>query len=107
MKWFQSLGINKEKLRLRPHGDDELAHYSSACYDIEYKFDFGWSELEGIADRGTFDLDQHMNASNKKLTYFDQINNDVDIFSFIYLTLILIFFSSLLTSNETKLFSIL
>ena len=76
MKWFQSLGINKEKLRLRPHGDDELAHYSSACYDIEYKFDFGWSELEGIADRGTFDLDQHMNASNKKLTYFDQINNE-------------------------------
>jgi len=76
MKWFHSLGINKEKLRLRPHGEDELAHYSSACYDIEYKFDFGWSELEGIADRGTFDLDQHMNASNKKLTYFDQINNE-------------------------------
>ena len=76
MKWFESLGINKEKLRLRAHGDDELAHYSSACYDIEYKFDFGWSELEGIADRGTFDLDQHMNASNKKLTYFDQANNE-------------------------------
>jgi glycyl-tRNA synthetase len=76
MKWFESLGINKEKLRLRAHGDDELAHYSSACYDIEYKFDFGWSELEGIADRGTFDLDQHMGASNKKLTYFDQVNNE-------------------------------
>jgi len=75
MKWFESLGINKEKLRLRAHGDDELAHYSSACYDIEYKFDFGWSELEGIADRGTFDLDQHINSSGKKLTYFDQINN--------------------------------
>ena len=76
MKWFESLGINKKKLRLRAHGDDELAHYSSACYDIEYKFDFGWSELEGIADRGTFDLDQHMRASNKKLTYFDQVNNE-------------------------------
>ena len=76
MKWFESLGINKEKLRLRAHGDDELAHYSSACYDIEYKFDFGWSELEGIADRGTFDLEQHMGASNKKLTYFDQVNNE-------------------------------
>ena len=75
MKWFESLGINKEKLRLRAHGDEELAHYSSACYDIEYKFDFGWSELEGIADRGTFDLDQHINSSGKKLTYFDQINN--------------------------------
>ena len=76
MKWFESLGIDKEKLRLRAHSDDELAHYSSACYDIEYKFDFGWSELEGIADRGTFDLDQHMGASNKKLTYFDQVNNE-------------------------------
>jgi len=75
MKWFESLGINKDKLRLRAHGNDELAHYSSSCYDIEYKFDFGWSELEGIANRGTFDLDQHMQASNKKLTYFDQINN--------------------------------
>jgi len=76
MNWFKSIGINSDKLRLRPHGKDELAHYSSACYDIEYKFDFGWSELEGIADRGTFDLDQHINASNKKLTYFDQINNE-------------------------------
>ena len=75
MKWFQSLGINKEKLRLRAHGSDELAHYSSACYDIEYKFDFGWSELEGIADRGTFDLDQHIEKSGKKLTYFDQLEN--------------------------------
>ena len=76
MKWFESLGINKDKLRLRAHGDDELAHYSSACFDIEYKFDFGWSEIEGIADRGTFDLDKHMKASNKKLTYFDQPNNE-------------------------------
>tara|TARA_Y100001970_G_scaffold103405_1_gene129746 strand:- start:4252 stop:5706 length:1455 start_codon:yes stop_codon:yes gene_type:complete len=75
LSWFQSLGINPDKLRLRAHGEDELAHYSSACYDIEYKFDFGWSELEGIADRGTYDLDQHMKSSNKKLTYFDQQNN--------------------------------
>ena len=75
MKWFESLGINKDKLRLRAHGDDELAHYSSACFDVEYKFDFGWSELEGIADRGTYDLDQHMKHSNKKLTYFDKANN--------------------------------
>ena len=75
LKWFQSLGINKNKLRLRAHGNDELAHYSSACYDIEYKFDFGWSELEGIADRGTFDLDQHIEKSGKKLTYFDQLEN--------------------------------
>ena len=76
MKWFESLGINKEKLRLRAHGNDELAHYSSACFDVEYKFDFGWSELEGIADRGTYDLNQHIKHSNKKLTYFDQQNNE-------------------------------
>ena len=76
LNWFKSLGINPEKLRLRAHGNDELAHYSSACYDIEYRFDFGWSELEGIADRGTYDLSKHMEHSNKKLTYFDQPNNE-------------------------------
>jgi len=75
LNWFKSLGINSDKLRLRAHGNDELAHYSSACYDVEYKFDFGWSELEGISDRGTYDLDQHIAHSNKKLTYFDQQNN--------------------------------
>ena len=75
LKWFTSLGINQEKLRLRAHGDDELAHYSSACYDVEYLFDFGWSELEGIADRGTYDLDKHAEFSGKKMTYFDQPNN--------------------------------
>ena len=75
LSWFKKLGISEDKLRLRAHGDDELAHYSSACFDVEYKFDFGWSELEGIADRGTYDLDQHMEHSGKKLTYFDTINN--------------------------------
>lgn len=71
LKWFERLGINPEKLRLRAHGEDELAHYSSACYDVEYQFPFGWSELEGVADRGTFDLDQHNAHSEKKQTYFD------------------------------------
>ena len=61
---------------MRAHGDDELAHYSSACFDVEYEFDFGWSELEGIADRGTYDLDQHAEHSGKKLSYFDQPNNE-------------------------------
>ena len=75
LNWFIRLGINKDKLRLRAHSDDELAHYSSACYDIEYDFPFGWSELEGIADRGTFDLDQHTNFSKKKLNYFDPKSN--------------------------------
>ena len=71
LNWFVQLGITKDKLRLRPHGDDELAHYSSACSDIEYEFPFGWSELEGVADRGTYDLDQHIEHSKKKLNYFD------------------------------------
>ncbi|MFQ6611311.1 MAG: glycine--tRNA ligase, partial [Fidelibacterota bacterium] len=75
LNWFKSLGISEEKLRLRPHGSDELAHYSSACFDVEYQFDFGWSELEGIADRGTFDLDRHQEYSGKRLTYFDTITN--------------------------------
>ena len=75
LEWFKKLGVTPEKLRLRPHGDDELAHYSTACYDIEYEFPFGWSELEGIADRGTYDLDQHIEHSGKKLSYFDQPNN--------------------------------
>jgi len=76
LNWFKSLGINDTKLRLRAHGDDELAHYSSACFDVEYEFDFGWSELEGIADRGTYDLDKHTEHSGKKLSYFDQPNNE-------------------------------
>lgn len=75
LKWYQNLGINKDKLRLRPHEFDELAHYSAACYDVEYNFPFGWSELEGIADRGTFDLDQHNKHSKKKQTYFDPETN--------------------------------
>jgi glycyl-tRNA synthetase len=75
LDWYKDLGINPEKLRLRPHEEDELAHYSTACFDIEYKFPFGWSELEGIADRGTFDLDQHNKFAEKKQTYFDTTSN--------------------------------
>ncbi|MFC1784945.1 glycine--tRNA ligase [Candidatus Neomarinimicrobiota bacterium] len=75
LEWFKKLGVREEKLRLRAHGKDELAHYSTACYDIEYEFPFGWSELEGIADRGTYDLDRHNKHAQKKQTYFDQVNN--------------------------------
>ena len=76
LNWFKKLGINPEKLRLRPHDKDELAHYSTACFDVEYEFPFGWSELEGIADRGTFDLDQHNEYSGKKQQYFDPLTNE-------------------------------
>jgi glycyl-tRNA synthetase len=70
--WYIKLGIKKENLKKRPHAKDELAHYAKACTDIEYKFPFGWSELEGIANRTDFDLKQHMNLSSKELQYFDE-----------------------------------
>ena len=69
--WYINLGLGKENLRKRPHAQDELAHYARACTDIEYNFPFGWSELEGIANRTDFDLKQHSDASGKELQYFD------------------------------------
>ena len=71
MSWYESLGLDREKLRLRPHGADELSHYSSATSDIEYLYPIGWSELEGIANRGDFDLTQHAKFSGEKLEYVD------------------------------------
>ena len=70
--WYVKYGIKKENLRLRRHGDDELAHYAKACYDIDYRFPWGWAELEGIANRTDFDLRQHGEASGQDLTYFDE-----------------------------------
>jgi len=70
--WYINLGIKKENLRKRPHAKDELAHYALACTDIEYNFPFGWSELEGIANRTDYDLKQHANKSGKDLQYFDE-----------------------------------
>ncbi len=70
-QWYLDLGIRKENLRLRQHGEDELAHYAKDCYDIEYLFPMGWSELEGIANRGDFDLVQHAKHSGKALDYHD------------------------------------
>jgi glycyl-tRNA synthetase len=72
LKWYTDLGIAADRLRLRPHREDELAHYASRCTDIEYGFPFGWSELEGIANRQDFDLRQHQEHSGKDLTYFDE-----------------------------------
>jgi glycyl-tRNA synthetase len=71
MDWYVGLGIDREKLRLRPHGAEELSHYSSATSDIEYLYPIGWSELEGIANRGDFDLRQHQEFSGEKLEYVD------------------------------------
>ncbi|MCP4197603.1 MAG: glycine--tRNA ligase [Proteobacteria bacterium] len=69
--WYVSLGVDKEKLRARPHDADELAHYSKACYDIEYLYPWGWDELEGVANRTDYDLKKHQQHSGKKMTYFD------------------------------------
>jgi glycyl-tRNA synthetase len=76
MRWYTDLGIRPEQLRLRAHGSDELSHYSSATSDVEYLFPMGWSELEGIANRGDFDLTQHARHSGEKLEYFDQGSGD-------------------------------
>lgn len=74
--WYIKHGIKKENLMLRKHGDDELAHYAKECYDVEYQFPFGWSELEGIASRTDFDLTQHQTFSKKNMTYFDEANKE-------------------------------
>jgi glycyl-tRNA synthetase len=71
MNWFTGLGIRPDHLRLRPHDPDELSHYSSGTSDVEYLFPIGWSELEGIANRGNFDLTQHAEHSGQKLEYVD------------------------------------
>jgi len=69
--WYIKLGIKQENLRLRQHGKDELAHYAKDCYDVEYLFPMGWSELEGIANRGDYDLTQHAKHSGRDLSYYD------------------------------------
>jgi glycyl-tRNA synthetase len=70
--WYVKYGIKPDHLKLRPHAKDELSHYSRGTTDIEYLYPFGWGELEGIARRGSFDLDQHAKAGGKDLTYFDE-----------------------------------
>jgi len=69
--WYVGLGLKKDNLRMRAHAKDELAHYALACTDIEYNFPFGFSELEGIANRADFDLKQHSEYSGKDLRYYD------------------------------------
>ncbi len=70
--WYERYGMRGENLQLREHAREELAHYAKATVDIEYRFPFGWSELEGIANRTDFDLRQHQTASGEDLTYFDE-----------------------------------
>jgi glycyl-tRNA synthetase len=72
MDWYTGLGMKGENLRLRAHAADELSHYSAATSDVEYRFPWGWDELEGIANRTDFDLKAHAEASGQDLRYFDQ-----------------------------------
>jgi glycyl-tRNA synthetase len=70
-RWYIELGIRPDHLRVREHDADELSHYSTGTSDVEYLFPMGWSELEGIANRGNFDLTQHAEFSRQKLDYVD------------------------------------
>ena len=70
--WYVKFGINSEHVRLRPHEKDELSHYSRGTTDIEFLYPFGWGELEGVAKRGSYDLDRHAEFTGKDLTYFEE-----------------------------------
>ena len=76
LRWYYSLGVRPQHLRLRDHTPDELSHYSKATSDVEVHYPWGWSEVEGIAHRGAYDLTQHASHSGKKLTYFDPDTNE-------------------------------
>jgi glycyl-tRNA synthetase len=71
MRWYRALGLRDSQLRIREHGPDERSHYSLATSDIEYLYPIGWSELEGVAYRGEYDLKAHTEASGTKLEYVD------------------------------------
>ncbi len=72
IQWYVGLGVDPDRVRLRQHDDDELSHYAKATYDVEYRFPWGWGEIQGIANRTDFDLKAHAEASGQSLTYFDQ-----------------------------------
>jgi len=69
--WYTRYGVTPSRLRFREHAPDELAHYAKKAVDVEYRFPFGWKELEGIHNRGDFDLSRHQEASGENLEYFD------------------------------------
>jgi glycyl-tRNA synthetase len=74
--WYLQLGIGRDRLRFHPHGPQELAHYARAAFDVEYRYPFGWRELEGIHNRGDFDLTQHQQFSGKDMSYFDEATRE-------------------------------
>ncbi len=74
--WYIDLGMTKENLQFREHEEDELSHYSTGTFDVDYLFPWGWDELEGIANRTDFDLKAHAEYSGEDLTYFDPATNE-------------------------------
>lgn len=72
MRFHKELGFDESSLRVRPHGDDELAHYCARAMDVEFLFPFGWQEIEGIHDRGDWDLSRHSEYSGKDLSITDE-----------------------------------
>jgi glycyl-tRNA synthetase len=74
--WYLELNIKRHKLRFHAHSPQELAHYARAAFDIEYQYPFGWRELEGIHNRGAFDLTQHQQFSGKDMSYFDETTHE-------------------------------
>ena len=76
MRWYTDLGIPEDLLQLRHHDADELSHYSAGTADVEFRFPWGWDELEGIANRTDFDLKAHAAASGERFEYFDQATGE-------------------------------
>src|SRR2546430_14492186 len=77
MQWHRGLGLAENRLQSHQHTKEELAHYARAAFDVQFDFGgtLGFQEIEGVHNRGDFDLTQHQQYSGKKLEYFDQPNN--------------------------------
>jgi glycyl-tRNA synthetase len=76
LAWYLDLGIPEEQLRLHEHAQEDLSHYSRGTTDVEFAYPWGWDELEGVANRGDYDLTQHANASGVALDYFNQTTSE-------------------------------
>ena len=76
LEWYETYGVIPARLRTREHRPDELAHYAKKAVDLEYRFPFGWKELEGVHNRGDWDLGRHQEASGENLEYFDPGTNE-------------------------------
>src|SRR5437667_12282 len=72
MNWFLKFGMKQDQLQWHQHPPDKLAHYAKDAYDIEYRFPFGWGEIEGVHNRTDYDLTRHEQFSGKNLKYFDE-----------------------------------